>query len=88
MASPAREIILGAENAWQVNLLLEMLEEMLCWTLKFLQSLHNNRTRMIATVQLLATNSRDLTGFLTTVKGRKVFGKRGIAGTVEEPVFD
>ena len=52
MAPPARQIILGAENAWQVNLLLEMFGEMLCWTLKFLQSLHNSRTRMIATVQL------------------------------------
>ena len=48
-----------------------MLEEMLC---------------CIATVQLLATNSRDLAGFLTTVRGRKVFDKRGIAGTVEEAV--
>ena len=44
------DIILGAENAWQVNLLLEMLEEMSCWMLKFLQSLHNSRTRMTATV--------------------------------------
>ena len=52
----------------------------------FLQSLHNSRTRMIATVQLLATNSRDLAGFLTTVRGRKVFDKRGIAGTAEEAV--
>ena len=52
MASPARQIILSAENAWQVNSLLEMFEMMLCWTLKFLQSLHNSRTRMIATVQL------------------------------------
>ena len=34
----------GAENALQANLLLEMLEEMFCWTLKFLQSLHNSRT--------------------------------------------
>ena len=35
----------------------------------------------------LATNSRELTGFLTTVRGRKVFGKRGMAGTLEEAVF-
>ena len=27
MTSPARQIILGAENAWQVNLLLEMGEK-------------------------------------------------------------
>ena len=32
-------------------------------------------------------NSRDLAGFFTTVRGRKVFGKRGIAGTLEETVF-
>ena len=48
---------------------------------------HNSRTRMITNE--LATNSSDLAGFLTTVRGRKVslFGKRGIAGTLEEAVF-
>ena len=37
----------SAENAWQVNLLLELLGKMLCWTLKVLQPLHNSRTRII-----------------------------------------
>ena len=35
----------------------------------------------------LATNSRDLAGFLKTFRGMKVFGKRGMAGTLEEVVF-
>ena len=30
---------------------------------------------------------RELAGFLTTVRGRKVFGRRGMAGTLEEAVF-
>ena len=34
-----------------------------------------------------ATNSHKLAGSLTTVRGRKVFGKRGVAGTLEEAVF-
>ena len=35
----------------------------------------------------LATNSRELAGFLTTFRSRKVFGKLGMAGTLEEAVF-
>ena len=35
----------------------------------------------------MATNSCELAGFLTTVRGRKVFGKQGMAGTLEEAVF-
>ena len=35
----------------------------------------------------LATILRDLAGSLTTVRGRKVLGNRGIAGTLEESVF-
>ena len=35
----------------------------------------------------LATNSRELAGFLTTVRGRKIFGKRGMAGALKEAVF-
>ena len=32
-------------------------------------------------------NSYELAGFLTTVRNRKVFGKQGMAGTLEEAVF-
>ena len=35
----------------------------------------------------MAMNSRELAGFLTTVRGGKVFGKRGLVGTLEEAVF-
>ena len=34
-----------------------------------------------------ATDSRQLAGSLTTVRGGKVFGRRRIVGTFEEAVF-
>ena len=36
----------------------------------------------------LAMNSRDLAGFLTTIRGRKVFGKRGMAGNLKKQCLE
>ena len=38
-------------------------------------------------IEWFATNSRELAGSFTTVRGRKMSNKQGMAGTLEEAVF-
>ena len=65
---------------WCLHTLEEVVYEEDSYDLFYIQTIMHTWNRF-------ATNSHKLAGSLTTVWGGKVFGKQGMAGTLEEAVF-